>query len=197
MDEKGFMQGVIAKQKVMISRHEKPQYMTQCGNREWVSLLECVSIVGKVLRSWVIFKPVRQQKAWFDASPEAYISTSENGWTENEIYLWWIEQCCDPETAAFQRGEYRILCVDGHASYISTAAIKYCIAHKIIVLCLPAYTTHLLQPLDVGVFTPLSSVYEKHVQRVTRVGASYSIDKVDFLELYRLAKQEAITLTNI
>jgi hypothetical protein len=37
MDEKGFMQGVIGKQKVIVSREEKfrgKSYVTQCGNRE-------------------------------------------------------------------------------------------------------------------------------------------------------------------
>ncbi len=49
MDEKGFMMGVIAKLRVMISKHEKKTYMTQPGNREWVSLLECVSLTDKSL----------------------------------------------------------------------------------------------------------------------------------------------------
>lgn len=34
MDEKGFLQGVIAKLRVMISKYEKKAHMTQCGNRE-------------------------------------------------------------------------------------------------------------------------------------------------------------------
>lgn len=49
MNEKGFMMGVIAKLRVMISKHEKKAYMTQPGDREWVSLLECVSLKGKLL----------------------------------------------------------------------------------------------------------------------------------------------------
>ena len=171
--------------------------MTQCGNREWVSLLECISISGRALRSWITFKAVMQQKAWNDAYPEAHISTSEKGWTENEIYLRWIERCFDKESAIGQKGECRILCVDGHASHISTAAIEYCITRKIIVLYLPAHTTHLLPPLDVGVFAPLPIAYKNHVQRATRLGTCYSIDKTDFLELYRLAKQDAITSDSI
>ena len=197
MDEKGVMLGVVPKLKVMISRHEKNKHMTQYGSHEWVSLLECISISGRALRSWIIFKAAVQQKAWNDAYPEAHISTSEKGWTDNEIYLWWIEKCFDKESAIGQKGEYRILCVDGYASHISTAAIEYCITRKIIVLCLPAHTTHLLQPLDVGVFGPLSIAYQNHVQRATRLGPCGSIDKTDFLELYRLAKQDAITSDNI
>ena len=87
--------------------------MTQYSNREQVSLLEYISITGKVLRSWVIFKAVLHQKAWNDPFPEAYITTSEKGWTENEIYLWQIEQGFKKETAIGQKGEYRIHCVKG------------------------------------------------------------------------------------
>ena len=34
MDEKGFLQGVIAKLRVLLSKYEAKKYMTQCGNRE-------------------------------------------------------------------------------------------------------------------------------------------------------------------
>lgn len=61
MNEKGVMQGVIAKLRVMISADERKKYMTQCGNRVWVSFIECVSMGGNVLRFWVIFKAVVQQ----------------------------------------------------------------------------------------------------------------------------------------
>jgi len=50
MNEKRFMQRVIAKLRVMISKYEKKAHMTQCGNREWVSLIECISMNGRVLK---------------------------------------------------------------------------------------------------------------------------------------------------
>ena len=90
-----------------------------------------------------------------------------------------------------------MLLVDGHASHISTAAIQYYIDQKIILLCLPAHTTHLLQPLDVGVFAPLSTAYKRGVHSITRYSARYHIDKVDFLELYKKARIEAISSINI
>ena len=41
----------------MISKYEKKKaYMTQCGNRDWVSLIECVSLDGRVLPPWIILK---------------------------------------------------------------------------------------------------------------------------------------------
>ncbi len=87
MDEKGFLQGYISKLRVMISKDQKKAYMTQCGNREWVSLIECVSIDGRVLKPWVIFKGKLQQKAWWEQYLQGHIAVSENGWTDNEIGL--------------------------------------------------------------------------------------------------------------
>jgi len=198
MDEKGFMQGVIAKYKVMVSKYDKKKaYMTQCGNREWVSLIECVSMDGRSLPPWIIFKGKLIQKAWKEALKSGEITVSENGWTDNSIGYEWLQKGFGQETKSCQKGEYRMLLVDGHASHITTAAIQYCVDHKIILLCLPPHTTHLLQPLDVGIFSPLATAYKSHVQRITRLGGSYHIDKVDFLKIYQLARYEAITPINI
>ena len=170
--------------------------MTQYGNREWVSLIECISIDRRILQPWISFKVKQKQKAWYEVL-KGHIAISENRWTDTEIGLAWLERCFAKETAIGQKGEYRIHVLDGHASHISTAAIEFAISQKIILLCLPAHTIHLLQPLDVGVFAPQATAYKTHIQRITRLGANYSINKVDFLELYQLARTESNTPLNI
>ena len=196
MDEKGFMQGVVGKLKVMISKYKRKAYMTQCGNREWVSLIECVSVGGRVLSPYIIFKAAVHQRAWFNAYPEAHIAISPNGWTDNKIGLLWLQHFAK-ESAIGQQGQYRMLILDGHASHLSTAAIEFSLASNIILLCLPPHTTHILQPLDVGLFAPLASAYKKNIHRITRLGASYVVDKVDFLEQYQKARTSAFTIHNI
>ena len=195
MDEKGFMMGVIAKVKVMISKYEfGGKYVTQCGNRDWVSLIECVSSDGRVLKPWIIFKAKLKQKAWFEAlDGKGSIATSENGWTDNEIGLEWLQDCFDAETSPTQKGEYRMLCIDGHASHISTAAIEFALKKRIILLCLPSHSTHVLQPLDVGIFAPLATHYKNNILKITRFGGSYQVDKVDFIEQYLLARETTFT----
>jgi hypothetical protein len=195
MDEKGVMMGYIGKVKVIISKQEKKIYMTQPGNREWVSLIECISVDGRRTRPWVIFKAKQHQKAWFSALPDAHIAVSVNGWTDNELGLEWIEKCFEPETRCGD--EYRLLLLDGHASHITTKVIRFCVESKIIPLCLPPHTTHLLQPLDVGVFSPLATAYKAGVRERSKYLVSYSIDKIDFLEIYGAARNKAITPTNV
>jgi len=86
-----------------------------------------------------------------------------------------------------------LLIVDGHQSHITTAAIQFAIKHCIIILCLPPHTTHILQLLDVGVFGPLALAYKKGIANRTRFAASYSIDKVDFLEVWQQARCDTVT----
>jgi hypothetical protein len=61
-----------------------------------------------------------------------------------------------------------------------------CKEYNIIPLCMPAYLSHLLQPLDVGCFGPLKRVYGKLIEEKGCLGYNY-IDKLDFLKAYLVA----------
>ena len=62
MDEKGIMYEVIASSKIIIPRIMKTGNVQQSGNREWTSLVKCISIQGQHLSSMVIFKGKRLLK---------------------------------------------------------------------------------------------------------------------------------------
>ncbi len=197
MNEKRFMQRIITKLQVMIFKYEKKTHMTQCDNREWVSLIECIFMNERVLKLWIIFKEKVQQKIWYEVLKEDYIAVSRNDWINNELNLVWIQKCFDSEIKICQKDEYWILLINDHASYITTQMIDYCISQKIILLCLLTHTTHLLQSLDVEVFASLATAYKTHVQRVTQLEINYSINKTNFLKLYQLTRHETITSLNI
>ena len=61
---------------------------------------------------------------------------------------------------------------------------------------MPAYSSHLLQPLDVGCFGPLKRAYSKLIEQKGRLGYNH-IDKLDFLKAYPAAHQEVFTTENI
>lgn len=132
-----------------------------------MSLIECIPLKASSQRPrprpWFIFKGKQHIKQWFDAYNEAHISLSSKGWTDNNIRYKWFERCFEPETRPDDKNEWRLLIVDGHASHVTTKAIKFCLAHKIVLLCLPPHATHILQPLDVGIFALLAALYKKGV----------------------------------
>ncbi len=74
-----------------------------------------------------------------------------------------FSRCFEPQTRKTLKGKYRLLLFDGDTSHISNKVVEFCTGNDIILLCIPAHTTHLLQPLDVGFFQPLSTAYRKHL----------------------------------
>jgi len=63
-----------------------------------------------------------------------------------------------------------LLLLDGHGSHFNWEFFDFCLSNKIIPLCLPAHSTHLLQPLDVGLFSPLQRFYSNGLDEWIRRG---------------------------
>ena len=61
---------------------------------------------------------------------------------------------------------------------------------------MPAHSSHILQPLDVGCFSPLKQAYGHLVEQLMGRGVNH-IDKHEFLPLYRQARQIALHQNNI
>jgi hypothetical protein len=135
---------------------------------------------------------------WYDVKlPEhTHIGISEKGWTDNELGFQWIAQCFEPFTRPRTTGVWRLLVLDGHESHTTWQFINFCHEKKIIPLCLPPHATHLLQPLDVGIFSPLSHYYGLAVDKMIRFGCQ-AISKSNFLELYMEAHNTTYKPTTI
>ena len=61
---------------------------------------------------------------------------------------------------------------------------------------MPAHSSHLLQPLDVGCFSVLKQSYGRLVEQLMGRGINH-IDKHEFLPLYRQARPTALHRNNI
>ena len=139
----------------------------QPGNREWVTVIEGVNAEGWAIPPFVIFKGQCHLSAWYsdDVPCDWVIAVSDNGWTTNELGLRWLQHFED-HTNNRMTGAWRLLILDGHESHKSTEFEAFCQDHKIITLCMPAHSSHLLQPLDVGSFGPLKKAYGKQVENL-------------------------------
>ena len=54
-----------------------------------------------------------------------------------------------------------LLIMDGHSSHVSIDVIQLARDTGIHLLCVPTHTTHILQPLDIGVFKSFKSNFTK------------------------------------
>ncbi|KAH7921046.1 CENP-B protein, partial [Leucogyrophana mollusca] len=197
MDEKGIQLGIGKRTLVLVDRDQKTVQHLENGDRELVTIIECVSADGDALRPSIIFKGKRRNLAWARSNPcNASISTSPNGWTDMELGRAWLERDFEPETAARNTsGGYRLLILDGHNSHCTYEFVKFCEKHKIILMCLPSHTTHRLQPCDVGVFGPLASSWKSEVNHAS--AANIAITKFNLLDYYDAARSRAMTASTI
>lgn len=124
------------------------------------------------------------------------IRVSENGWTDDELGLTWLEHVFEKHTVHRTKGVYRLLILDGHGSHVTPAFDLFCKEHSIITLCMPPHSSHLLQPLDVGYFAVLKQSYGRQIEGHMRNGVNH-IDKADFLYAFHAARTEAMTLANV
>jgi hypothetical protein len=106
----------------------------------------------------VIFKGQVAIAGWFDNLLKDWrFEVSNNGWTTDEIGLYWLQKLFIPFTNSRVWGWYRLLILDGHASHLTPQFDWICAENNIIPLYMPAHSSHLLQPLDVGCFAMLSA----------------------------------------
>ena len=61
---------------------------------------------------------------------------------------------------------------------------------------MPPHSSHLLQPLDVGCFSPLKVAYGRQVSELARQGV-FHIDKLDFLQIYSGIRETVFLEQNI
>ncbi|CBF78361.1 uncharacterized protein ANIA_11091 [Aspergillus nidulans FGSC A4] len=197
-DETGFAMGLCAHQKV-ITKSEScgRRPVLQPGNREWVTAIESISASGWALLPTLIFKGKQYNQAWFTGLPPDWrFEISTNGWTTNEISLRWLQKQFIPSTEHRTRGRYQLLVLDGHGSHLTPEFDQICTDHNIIPLCMPAHSSHLLQPLDIGCFAVLKRSYASLVDQKMRLGISH-IDKLDFLAAYPQARISTFKLDTI
>src|SRR6266480_6663648 len=199
-DETGFAIGIAGISRVVTAsdRRGKP-YQIQPGDREWVTAIESINASGWHLPPMVIFKGKVHLSTWYkDAAipPDWVIAVSENGWTNNKLGLTWLRDVFNKHTSQRTVGKYQLLILDGHGSHATPEFNKFCSDRLIITLCMPAHSSHLLQPLNVGCFSTLKRSYRRLVGEYIRLGVNH-IDKTEFLPLFKQARAEALSQRNI
>jgi hypothetical protein len=196
-DETGFQMGIISTARVITGTERRYTKTRQPGSREWVTVIHGINASGWAIAPLIILKAKVHQEAWYsEGLPRSWrLALSEKGWTDDEIGFEWIQHF-EAETRGRTQGRYRLLIFDGHGSHHTARFEEFCKERNILTLCMPAHSSHLLQPLDVCCFSPLKRAYGSQVESQMRLGVNH-VAKEDFLSLYYGAHVQAITASNI
>lgn len=161
--------------------------------------MECICGDGTYIPPLIIFAGENVCTSWIPLKdlPEGWhISCNTKGWTNNIHGVQWLQKCFEPATRDKADNEFRLLICDGHDSHISADFIQHCIANRVILILLPPHCSHLMQPLDVGIFFPLKQAIGCFLDRVYRTGIA-RLQKIEWLESFIQAREKALNKQNI
>ena len=179
MDETGYGIGLSQSTWVLVVREdrnkkEKKATKASTGRQEWVTSIEGVSASGRSLPPLVIFTAEGSLNSrWLPDKLEVQgwrWATSNKGWSNNTLAFEWLERVFEPCTAhppSSSSNTRRLLILDGHGSHITGRFITFCIDHAIDLMVLPAHTSQVSQPLDVGIFGPLKRQLARLIDGLT------------------------------
>ena len=123
------------------------------------TILSCISASGSFIPPMMVYPRKRAvpQQHKEGAYPNTLFVSSENGWMTSQLYIEWFKFFLQSIPSV----RPVLLIQDGHGSHVSIELIEMARSNDVHLLCLPAHTSHLLQPLDVGVFKSFKSNFNK------------------------------------
>lgn len=161
MDESGFAVGKSQSSRVLVNVRESTSWKVIQGRSEWITAIECVSAAGEAIPPLLIYKAKNLNTGWIPSRtpPNWRFSTSNSGWTSDLHAFEWVSSQFEPYTRPEDPAARRLLIMDGHGSHITAKFIAFCMQSKIDLLILPPHTSHILQPLDIAVFSRLRQIH--------------------------------------
>jgi DDE superfamily endonuclease len=195
-DEKEFALGAPGKKRRCIVRKTvRTAKSTASDNREWATLIACISAEGRTAPPYIILKGETLNSVWYEVVEDrcTVLAVGDKEWTDSEHTMSWLTLCFSPNLPFDEKS---ILIVDGHGSHLTAEFILKCCKMSIIPLCMPPHTSHILQPLEVACFGPLQAAYGFELQQQAKVGL-VNINKITFLQLLQRSVKRAFTTENI
>jgi len=200
-DEVGVMEGIGSNSTVIGESSRSKIISKEHQDRTWATVIECISATGQCLNPLFIFAGKNAQQQWFPHEETHdydswHFTTSDSGWTNDEIALSWLRTIFLPETKPQDPEQWRVLVLDGHGSHRTEMFMQECFFNKVWVVYLPAHSSHVLQPLDVGVYSPLKRYLRLRLQIQCMLSCTDSPGKPELLRAYTQARKHRLTKAN-
>ena len=123
------------------------------------------------------------------------IGTSETGYSNDDSAMEWLQHFIN-HTKHRRNGAWLLLIIDGFGSHATIPFFELATANNIVLFCLPAHSTHLTQPLDVGDFQPYMHYHAEAVDHAVRMG-DREFGKLEFLAAFQTFRNQTFKSSTI
>jgi hypothetical protein len=184
-DETGFLIGVGRDQWIFTREPRRKIISGSCTNREYITVVEAVSADGFVIPPLIILSGKTILFWWFRLlEDDEQVAVTDTGYINGQIAYQWVQHF-EKSTQPRMRGQYRILICDRYGSHMTYEFVKFCEDHNTLLAFLPPHSSHLLQPLDNGVFNVFKHWHSEAIEAATAIGID-KFQKDDFSGIHEI-----------
>lgn len=127
-----------------------------------------------------------------DGPPGAVYTCSTNGWTNEQIFLTWLQHFIKFTKPTAEK--QILLIMDNHNSHATLEAYEIAKKNYITMLSIPPHSSHRLQPLDVTFFGPLKTAYRRECDMYIKSRNMIKITPYDIAGLFNKAYSKIASL---
>jgi hypothetical protein len=144
-------------------------YTATAEDRKSLTMIETIVADGTAIPPVMIIQGKQHMESWYSdkLEPGVRVVLSDSGYTNKEISLILLDHIILHTNAGMDK-PCKVLLMDQHRSHMDPDFILKATAANIHPYPFPRHLTHILQPLDVGVFQPYKHWHSKAVQHAMR-----------------------------
>ncbi|XP_022110174.1 jerky protein homolog-like isoform X2 [Acanthaster planci] len=162
-----------------------------------ITVLACANAGGLFMPPMMVFSGMRFHFKLTEGGPDGTIfCRSEHGLMDSALFYKWTANHFLPFVKTKSIKLPVILFVNGNSTHINLQTVEFCKQNKIILYCLPLYTTHVMQPLAVSFFRSVEMRWSQDIQEYQMTHPGAQLTKRTFASVFRLSWEGAATATN-
>ena len=169
MDETGFQVGIPGGEEVIVPITAFELYTPSPENKASITVIEAVSATGKATPPVLIIPGKMHMESWYHESLTGAetILLSESGYTNDQLAMEWLQHFIR-HTGSSRDSDLKVLLLDSHTSHTTSQFTILANENNILIYAFPSHLTHILQPLDVGIFQPYKHWHREAVHLAIR-----------------------------
>ena len=149
----------------------------------------------------VIHKGKKTMEGWKNKMKRGtMIGASENGWITKKLFFYYGQRFIEKlnRWGVMKEGKSHLLLMDSHKTHLfNYNFMKLMNDNKVVVLAIPAHTSHLIQPLDDAPFACFKTSWYEQVRLHVRSSGARKLGKNEFFGLFNPAWERGMTVRNI
>ena len=175
----------------------KPPSVTS-ASRTNVTVIGCGNALGHQVPPYLIFPGVRMRGELLEGKTVGADGTvTESGWCNSDVFHEYLVSHMIKYLPERSPQSPVLVMYDGHKSHVSINLIDWAKEENIILFVLPAHTSHILQPMDVGCFGPFESIYNNIAHKYMREHCGISITRNNICSIACKAYTKALSPENL